>query len=185
MQGHVYEEEQAVARRAQIDGPIETLLPDWQLAPVVHDLTALRGVDVVIAAAVVAEVGDFARFASARHLMSYLGLVPGEHSSGGTTRTRGITKAGSSDIRALLFEAAWLYRLRPNIGQWQRTHRKDPSQAAQDIAWKAQLRLHSRYRRLTQTRQKRSQVAVTAVARELVGFIWVIALNAESTAMAD
>ena len=185
LQSYVIDEEQAVARRAQIDGQIEALLPDWRLAPVVRDLTALRGVDVVIAAAVAAEVGDFARFASARHLMSYLGLVPGEYSSGGTTRARGITKAGSSDVRALLFEAAWLYRLTPKVGQWQRTYRKDPSQAAQDIAWKAQLRLHGRYRRLTQTRQKRSQVAVTAVARELVGFIWAIARNAEVDAMAN
>lgn len=139
----------------------------------------------MIAAAVVAEVGDFASFVGARQLTSYLGLVPGEYSSGGTTRARGITKSGSSDVRALLFDAAWLYRLRPKIGQWRRTYRKDPSQAAQDIAWKAQLRLHSRYRRLTQTRQKRSQVAVTAVAQELVGFIWAIACNAEENAMAS
>lgn len=89
MQSYVNEEEQAVARRAQIDGQIEPLLPDWQLAPVVHDLTALRGVDVVIAAAVMAEVGDFARFASARQLMSYLGLVPSEHSSAGAARVHG------------------------------------------------------------------------------------------------
>lgn len=185
LQSYVIEEEQAAARRAQIDGQIEVLLPEWRLAPVVHDLTALRGVSVVIASAVAAEVGDFARFAGARQLMSYLGLVPGEYSSGGTIRARGITKAGSSDVRALLFEAAWLYRLRPKVGQWQRTYRKDPSQAAQDIAWKAQLRLHGRYRRLTQMRQKRSQVAVTAVARELVGFIWAIARNVEETVMAN
>lgn len=185
LQSYINEEEQAIARRTLIDRQIETLLPEWRLAPVVQDLTALRGMNVVIAAAVAAEVGDFARFPGARQLMSYLGLVPGEYSSGGTTRARGITKAGSSDVRALLFEAAWLYRLRPKIGQWQRTHRKDPSQAAQDIAWKAQLRLHSRYRRLTQTRQKRSQVAVTAVARELVGFIWAIARNAEANAMSN
>jgi transposase len=94
LQSYVNEEEQAVARRALIDGQIESLLPEWRLAPVVRDLTALRGVDLVIASAVAAEVGDFARFASARHLMSYLGLVPGEYSSGGTTRARGITKAG-------------------------------------------------------------------------------------------
>lgn len=182
LQSYINEEEQAVARREQIDAQIEELLPDWSCAAVVHDLTALRGVDVVIAAAVVAEVGDFARFATARHLMSYLGLVPGEHSSGGTIRPRGITKAGPSDVRALLFEAAWLYRLPPKVGQWQRSYRKAPSQAAIDVAWKAQLRLHSRYRRLTERRGKRSQVATTAVARELVGFIWAIARMAEDGA---
>lgn len=175
LQSYVNEEEQAVARRAQIDAQIETLMSDWSRASVVRNLTALRGVDVVIAAAVVAAVGDFTRFPTARHLMSYLGLVPGERSSGGTMRPRGITKTGPSAVRALLFEAAWLYRLPPKVGQWQRTYRKAPSQAAIDVAWKAQLRLHSRYRRLTERRGKRSQVATTAVARELVGFIWAIA----------
>ncbi|WP_394404430.1 hypothetical protein [Sulfitobacter sp. MOLA879] len=78
-----------------------------------------------------------------------------------------------------MFEAAWLYRLKPKVGQWSLVRQKDLSQAAKDIAWKAQLRLYGRYQRLTQIRHKRSQVAVTAVARELVGFIWAIARNAE------
>ena len=117
--------------------------------------------------------------------MSYFGLVPGEFSSGTHVRPRGITKAGSSDVRALLFQAAWLYRLTPKVGQWSLIRQKALSQQSKDIAWKAQLRLHSRYRRLTETRQKRSQVAVTAVARELVGFIWAIARNTETVMLSD
>ena len=108
------------------------------MAPIVRELTALRGIDIVIACAVVAEVGDFGRFDNPRRLMSYFGLVPSEHSSGSTVRSRGITKTGSSDVRALLYEAAWLYRLKPKIGQWTLSRRLQISQASKDIAWKAQ-----------------------------------------------
>lgn len=182
LQSYLNEEEQAVERRTQIDQQMDQLLLTWKLGPIVTELTALKGVDTVIATAIVAEVGDFSRFENPRRLMSYFGLAPGEFSSGSSIRQRGITKAGSSDVRALLFEAAWLYRLTPKVGQWMLAHRsKEVSQDAKDIAWKAQLRLHSRYRRLMETRQKRSQVAVTAIARELVGFIWAIARNAEET----
>lgn len=184
LQSYLNDEGQSVVRRSQIDEQIERLMSDWVLAPVVRELTALRGVEIVIAAAVVAEVGDFSRFKNPRHLMSYFGLVPGEHSSGSRLRPRGITKAGSSDVRALLFEAAWLYRLKPKVGQWSLVRQRELSQAAKDVAWKAQLRLYGRYQRLTQTRHKRSQVAVTAVARELVGFIWAIARDAEDRLMA-
>ena len=180
LQSYINTEEQAVSRRTLIDRQIEELIPEWRLGPVVRELTALRGIDTVIATAVAAEVGDFSRFNNPRRLMSYFGLVPGEFSSGTHIRPRGITKAGPSDVRALLFEAAWLYRLTPKVGSWSLTRQKALSQPAKDIAWKAQLRLHSRYRRLTQTRHKRSQVAVTAIARELVGFIWAIARNAEA-----
>lgn len=184
LQSYLNYETQAVERRAQIDEQIERLMSDWALAPVVRELTALRGVEIVIAAAVVAEVGDFSRFKNPRHLMSYFGLVPGEFSSGSNLRPRGITKAGSSDVRALLFEAAWLYRLKPKVGQWSLIRQRELTQTAKDIAWKAQLRLYGRYQRLTQVRHKRSQVAVTAVARELVGFIWAIARDAEDNLLA-
>ena len=183
LQSYLNYEGQATERRAQIDEQIERLMSDWSLAPIVEELTALRGVGTVIAAAVVAEVGDFSRFENPRRLMSYFGLVPGEFSSGASRRPRGITKAGSSDVRALLFEAAWLYRLKPKIGQWSLVRQREISQTSKDISWKAQLRLYGRYQRLTQIRHKRSQVAVTAVARELVGFIWAIARNAEDNLM--
>ncbi|SDP83003.1 Transposase IS116/IS110/IS902 family protein [Ralstonia sp. 25mfcol4.1] len=102
--------QQAESRRTELDGQIAERLPTWSLAPTVTALQALRGVGTIIAVTLAAEVGDFARFAAPRDLMAYLGLVPGEHSSGATIRPRGITKQGNSPLRALLYEAAWCYR---------------------------------------------------------------------------
>ena len=175
-QSYLNAHEQAESRRADLDHQIAELMPHWSLAPVVEALQALRGVGLVIAAALVAEIGDLTRFTNPRQLMAYLGLVPGEHSSGKSIRPGGITKAGNVRIRALLFEAAWCYRSPPKVGQWCWTHRPEVAQAIKDIAWKAQLRLHGRYRTLI-GRGKRSQVAVTAVARELLGFIWAIGIQ--------
>lgn len=173
-QGYLNAHEQAEGRRAELDRRIDELLPDWSLAPIVEALQALKGVGRVIAAALVAEVGDLTRFADPRHLMAYLGLVPGEHSSGDRVRPRGITKAGNVPLRALLFEAAWCYRTPPKVGSWLWTRTPEVGQGVEDIAWKAQVRLNGRYRRLT-GRGKRTQVAVTAVARELLGFVRAIA----------
>jgi transposase len=107
--------------------------------------------------------------------MAYFGLIPGEHSSGSTVRPRGITKQGNSAMRALLYEAAWCYRQSAKVGQWMKTRLPaGVPQYALDIAWKAQVRLCGRYRKLI-ARGKRSQIAVTAVARELLGFVWAIA----------
>jgi transposase len=175
LQGYVNALEQAESRRAELDAQIRELLPSWSLAPVVIALQALRGVASVIAVALVAEVGDISRFTSARDLMAYFGLVPGEHSSGSTVRPGGITKQGNSAMRALLYEAAWCYRQSAKIGQWMKARLPaGVPQFARDIAWKAQMRLCGRYRKLI-ARGKKSQIAVTAVARELLGFVWAIA----------
>lgn len=174
-QSYLNAHEQAEARRSQLDREITDLVPHWSLAPLVEALQALKGVGTIIAVALVAEVGDFRRFERPRELMAYLGLVPGEHSSGNSVRPRGITKTGNVALRSLLFEAAWCYRTPPKIGSWQWTRLpRQAGQAARDIAWAAQLRLHRRYQRLL-ARGKRSPVAITAVARELLGFIWAIA----------
>ena len=122
----------------------------------------------VVAATIIAEVGDFSRFAHPRQLMAYFGLAPGEHSSGGTVRPRGITKAGSSIARTVLCEAAWNYRTTPKVGQWMKERCPPVPQDIVALAWKAQLRLHKTYSRLT-ARGKRSVVATAAVARELLG----------------
>ncbi len=165
--------EQAESRRKELDEQIVELIPHWSLAPIVEALQALKGIGVVVAVALVAEIGDFMRFANPRQLMAYLGLVPGERSSGKSLRPRGITKSGNITLRALLFEAAWCYRNRPKVGQWCWTRMPETQQVIKDIAWKAQVRLHGRYRKLI-SNGKRSQVAVTAVARELLGFIWAV-----------
>lgn len=117
--------------------------------------------------------GDMTRFTTARHLMAYLGLVSSERSSGSSVRPRGITKTGNKVVRSHLLEAAWCYRLHAKIGE--RLRRRDDSlpEIAKEIAWKAQARLCARYRRLT-ARGKKSQLVATAIARELVGFIWAI-----------
>ena len=107
--------------------------------------------------------------------MAYLGLVPGERSSGRKIRPGAITKAGNTAARSLLFEAAWSYRSTPKVGQWMARYRpNEVPQAVKNLAWKAQLRLHGRYKRLL-GRGKRPNVAITAVSRELVGFMWAIA----------
>jgi transposase len=136
-------------------------------------LQALKGVGSVVAATIIAEVGDFSRFAHPHQLVAYFGLAPGEHSSGSTIRPRGITKAGSSIARTVLCEAAWNYRTTPKVGQWMKQHRPAAPQEVIDIAWKAQLRLHQTYKKLT-IRGKRSVVATAAVARELLCFVWSI-----------
>jgi len=166
-------EAQAVSRRIELDQQIREVLPSWSLLPVVQALQSLRGVALIIAVCVVAEIGDMSRFRTARHLMAFFGLVPGERSSGATVRPRGITKTGNKIVRSHLLEAAWCYRLRAKIGE--RLVRRDGSlpELAKEIAWKAQVRLCGRYRRLM-ARGKKSQLVTTAIARELVGFIWAI-----------
>jgi len=141
----------------------------------------LRGVGVIVAATIVAEVGDLRRFRTASQLMSYLGLVPSERSSGSSVRRAGITKTGNSHVRWKLIEAAWHARLRPALTI--RLRRRSDGVPAEicDIAWKAQRRLHKRYWSLV-SRGKRSQAAVVAVARELCGFVWAIGRHVSAPA---
>jgi transposase len=174
-QGYVNALEQAESRQADLEKEIRDLVPAWSLGHLVTALQALRGVALNVAVTVVAEIGDFARFDNPKQLMAYVGMVPGEFSSGAKIRPRGITKAGNYSVRRVLFEAAWNYRHTAKIGAYMRSHKPaDLPQAAKDIAWKAQLRLCKRYRTLL-ARGKKTQVAITAVSRELLGFIWAIA----------
>ncbi|ENY7506237.1 IS110 family transposase, partial [Escherichia coli] len=173
--------EQIEDRILQLDQEISRLLPEWSLCNLVCQLQALKGVGQLIAITLVAELGDFSRFSNPKQLMAFLGLVPGEYSSGNSIRPRGITKVGNSELRRLLYEAAWSYRTPAKVGAWLIYYRPDSvTQYSKDIAWKAQQRLCSRYRSLT-AKGKKSQVAITAVARELTGFMWDIALAAQSS----
>jgi transposase len=166
--------EQALSRRTELEAELRELVSRWSLGALVEALQALRGVALIIAVTLVAEVGEMRRFANPKQLMAYLGVTPGEYSSGGSVRPRGITKAGNGSVRRLLYEAAWSYRLTPKVGaHMQQYMPRGISQEVKDIAWKAQLRLCKRYRQLL-ARGKKSQVAITAVARELIGFIWSI-----------
>jgi transposase len=153
---------------------IEELAPQWSMAPVVEAVQAMRGVAFIVAATVVAEVGDFARFDNPRQLMAYLGLVPSEHSSGATTRRGGITKAGNALARRALIEGAWTYRIQARISRKLHDRNERLPQAIRDIAWKAQVRLCARYRRLSMA-GKPKVIVTTAIAREMIGFLWAIA----------
>jgi transposase len=153
---------------------IQQLVPTWRLGTVVESLQALRGVSLVVAVTTVAELGDLSRFDHPRQLMAYLGLVPSEHSSGESTKRGAITKTGNSHARRMLVEASWSYRLPARVSRRLRDRQQNLPQQVWEIAWKAQLRLCSRYKKLI-ARGKESQVAVTAIARELAAFMWAIA----------
>jgi transposase len=153
---------------------LRQLVPAWRWAPVVAALQALRGISFITAVALVAELGDLTRFAHPRELMAYVGLVPSEHSSGPTVRRGAITKAGNPHVRRLLAEAAWAYQGIPRIGRQHAYRQEALPKIVCDIAWKAQLRLTGRFRRLVARGKAKPKVA-TAIARELVGFIWAIA----------
>jgi len=144
------------------------------LAVVIQALQCLRGVRLVTAATLAAELGDVTRFRSARELMGYAGVVPSEHSSGGSQRRGRITKTGNAHVRFVLVEAAWHYRHGPRLTKTLRARQQGQPATVVAIASKAQHRLNSRYRRLL-ARNKTKQQAVVAVGRELLGFIWAIA----------
>jgi transposase len=138
--------EAATARRDRLETHIEAALPEWSLAPVVEALQALRGVGLVAASTLMAELGDITRFSNPRQFMAYLGLVPSEHSSGRTRRQGGITKAGNGAARRMLIEAAWSYRFPARISREQLLRQERLTKPIRDIAWKAQERLCRRYR---------------------------------------
>ncbi len=157
----------------QLEARIAAMLPDWSMAPLVGALRAMRGLDTISAVIFLASVGDLGRFEAPRQLMAYLGLVPSEQSSGTSVWRGGITKAGSSEARRMLVEAAWSYRYPPRLASEKVLIVERQEKPVRDIAWKAQVRLCGRYRKLSAT-GKKPTVVVTAIARELCGFIWAI-----------
>jgi transposase len=172
--------EAAAARRDRLTAQIEAMLPDWALTPVVAALQTMRGMALVNAATLTAELGDLSRFANPRQLMAYLGLVPSEHSSGASVKRGGITKAGNAAARRLLIEAAWSYRFPARLSRALLLRQESQPKLIRDIAWKGQLRLCARYRRLTRT-GKPANIVTTAIARELSGFVWAIARQVTMT----
>jgi transposase len=164
----------AAERVARLTNQIAELLPAWRMSPVVEAMQAMRGVALITAVCVVAEVGDLTRFTNPRQLMAYLGLVPAEHSSGERRRQGAITKAGNSHVRRMLIESAWAYRLPARVTPIIQKRQQGLPKPVRAIAWKAQLRLCGRYRRLT-GKGKTKQLVVTAIARELAAFMWAIA----------
>jgi transposase len=166
--------DEQVERLARLEEQLLELAPAWRLYPVVEAFQALRGVQWLIALTVVAELGDLTRFDNPRQLAAFVGLTPSEHTSGGKRRQGGITKTGNGRVRRVLVEGAWAYRYPAKISAHiQRRIDKLPK-IAQDIGWKAQVRLCKRYRRLI-ARGKHANIVTTAIARELLAFMWAIA----------
>jgi len=170
---------EATERLARYDREIERAVPNWRWEPVVRALMSLRGMALLHAATLVAELGDFRRFEHPSQLMAYLGLVPSEHTTGNDRQQGGITKMGNGPARRALVEAAWQYVAPARISPPLRKRQEGLPKALTDIAWKAQCRLHHRYQHLTRVGKKKSQVAVTALARELSGFVWAIGCRVE------
>ena len=165
---------ESATRIARLEQALREQLPGWGLRPVVQALMAMRGMQLIAAMTLVAELQDFTRFAHPRQLMAYVGLVPGEHSSGPKRRQGSITKAGNSAARRMLVEVAWQYLHGPRVSPIiARRHDQVPA-AITDIAWAAQLRLSAKFMRLLARKVMKTK-AVVAVARELVGFVWAIA----------
>jgi transposase len=163
--------EEALARLATVEQDLQALLELEPLRPRVQRLRCFRGINDLTALTIAAELGDPRRFPTAPSTMAYVGLVPSEHSSGAKRAHGAITKTGNAHLRRVLVEAAWHYRHRPFVGRaLQRRQRGAPPQVIAH-AWRAQHRLHRRYHRFA-ARGKPSQQIITAVARELTGFVW-------------
>jgi transposase len=154
------------------------LLPEWRWNPVVKALQALRGVAPIVAATTIAEIGDLSRFENPRQLMAYLGLVPSEDSSGESTHRGSITKTGNGHVRRALVEAAHAYGFPARVSRHLLKRQEGLPERVRAIAWKAQVRLCGRFRRLM-ARGKLKNKVVTAIARELSGFMWAIAREVE------
>lgn len=164
-----------VIRRDQLEAAITELIPDSPWARDVARLRCLRGIDTLTAVGLCAEIAPFERFEHPKQLMSYVGLVPSEKSTGQTRRQGAITKSGSQHARRLLVEAAWHYRRPPRLGTKLKARQADQSAFVIAIAWKTQQRLHHLWRRLDSQRGKRKTIVAAAVARHLAGFCWAIA----------
>jgi transposase len=171
---YIHALEEAQAREKRLEAEITELVKYSEQAPVIAAFQALRGVGLITAVTVVAEAGDLSRFDSPKQLMSYVGLVPSESSSGGSRHQGRITKSGNAHIRRVIVESAWHYRRPPAIGIGLKKRQEGQSEEIKAISWQAQHRLNLKFRRLS-GRGKPSQTAAVAVARELLGFMWAIA----------
>ena len=171
---------EATARITRLEQALREHLPGWGLKPLVQALQAMRGVQLIAAITLVGELQDFLRFEHPRKLMAYVGLVPGEHSSGSKRRQGAITKAGNSAARRMLVEIAWHYLHSPRVSPIIARRQDQLPKAVTDIAWAAQLRLSAKFKRLLARKVMKTK-AVVAVARELAGFIWAIAQDVQTS----
>jgi transposase len=165
-------------RLQRLEAELQALVQTWRWAPVVEAIQALRGIQFTAAVILIAELGDLTRFENPKQLMSYLGLVPSEHTTGERRRQGGITKTGNSHARRALIEGAWAYRYPAKVSRHLQLRLEKVPKALQDISWQAQVRLCKRYRRLI-ARGKNANQVVVAIAREMAAFVWAIAREVE------
>ena len=173
--------EDALARLRRLEAQLFAIVPSWSMGPVVEAYQAMRGASFLVAVTVAAELGDLRRFDNPRQLMGFLGLVPRERSTGDTVRRAGLTLAGNRHARRVLVEAAWSYRHPARVSQTLRARLEGVPKAVREIAWKAQIRLCGRYRRLSAA-GKKLPVVIAAVAREMAALLWAIARQVASAA---
>lgn len=166
---------EAGARLERYEAQIAREVAGWRWEPAVRALMSLRGVALINAATLIAELGDLSRFTRPQELMSYLGLVPSEHTSAEDRRQGGITKMGNGHARRALVEAAHHYRLPARLTPHLQKRQEGLPRSVTDAAWEAQRRLHYRYKQLSGPGRKKAPVVLTAIARELSGFVWAIA----------
>ena len=166
--------EETTARVQRLTQCIEQELAQWRWRSVVAALQACRGIQLLHAVRIVAELGDLSRFGHPRQLMGYLGLIPREDSSGEHRHQGAITKAGNSSARRAFVEAAWAYQHAAQVSPLIARRQTELPKVAIDIAWKAQLQLCTRFRKLAARKLNRNKIVV-AIARELAGFVWAIA----------
>jgi transposase len=170
----------AAARLRRLDEQLLAIVPSWSMAPVVAAYQAMRGVSFIVAVTFVAEIGDVRRFDNPRQLMAFLGLVPSERSTGESVRRAGLTLAGNRRARRVLVEGAWTYRYPARVSETLRPRLEGLPKTIRDIAWKAQIRLCARYRRLVGA-GKKTPVVIAAIAREMAAFLWAIGRHVEPT----
>jgi len=175
--------EYKLQRRDDLDRRIEELALTPRYKPLVDRLCCFRVFKTQAAMVLATELGDVRRFENPRQLMAYVGLVPGEHSSGDRRRMGAITKAGNARVRHVLIQAAWCYRRRPTVGAPLRTRQQDQDPDVIAHAWKCQHRLYKLFHRLAEKKPK--QVAATAVAREMVGFLWAVLRDVDVTQLQE
>ena len=163
-----------IARLKRLDEELAYHVKQWRYYPLVKALQAMRGVRLLVATGVIAELGDLTRFDHPKKLMAYIGLVPSEHSTGGNRRLGGLTKTGNTRARRLLIEGAHSYRYPANISDDLQKRLEELPRNIVDIGWKAQLRLCKRYQRMM-NRGKNYKLVVAAIAREMIAYMWAIA----------
>lgn len=174
----------ASERLERVEHHLRDAVGEWRRKSLVEALQAMRGVQLVLAATLAAEIGPLDRFDNPRQLMAYLGLVPSEYSSGSSTHRGSITKCGNTHARRVLTEAAWASRLPARVTTLIAKRQDQLARNIRDIAWKAQARLCKRYRTL-RARGKEQNKIIIAIARELSGFVWAIARKVSAAASKD